>query len=250
LREKRKKMNAKNQVLMIFLPAMAASLGILGVFLLQRSSGASLIEIIVNYATELVHDVGYAGILITMALESALVPIPSEVVMPFAGFLAWNGKLDLFLVVTCGTVGNLLGSVVLYVLGSGPGLSLVKRYGKYLLIDESDMERACVFFWKYGGLIVFVGRMMPAIRTVISLPAGIAKMDIRKFVAYTFIGSVPWNMLLAYLGWLLGENWATIESYTRVLDYVTVTIMMLSITSYIMYKKIKLGRRCEFLEKI
>jgi membrane protein DedA with SNARE-associated domain len=222
---------------MIFLLATAILLGISGVFLLQRSSGASLIEVIVNYATELVHDVGYVGILVTMALESALVPIPSEVVMPFAGFLAWNGKLDLFLAVTCGTVGNLVGSVALYALGSGPGLSLVKKYGKYLLIDEGDMERAHALFWKYGGLIVFVGRMMPVVRTVISLPAGVAKMDIRKFMAYTFIGSVPWNMLLAYLGWLLGESWAAIERYAKILDYIAVIILVLLITSYIMYKK-------------
>jgi membrane protein DedA with SNARE-associated domain len=178
-----------------------------------------------------------------MALESALVPIPSEVVMPFAGFLAWSGKLDLFLVIICGTVGNLLGSVALYVLGSGPGFSLVKKYGRYLFIDEGDIKKACVLFWKYGGLIVFVGRIMPAIRTVISLPAGFAKMDIRKFITYTFIGSVPWNVFLAYLGWLLGENWAMIEKYTRILDYAIVTIMILLIASYIIYKKIKIERR-------
>jgi membrane protein DedA with SNARE-associated domain len=172
-----------------------------------------------------------------MALESALVPIPSEVVMPFAGFLAWNGKLDFFIVVACGTVGNIVGSVALYVLGSGPGLSLVKKYGKYLLIDEADIERAHTLFLKYGGLIVFAGRMMPAVRTVISLPAGIAKMDIRKFVAFTFVGSVPWNLFLAYLGWLLGENWAIIERYTKILDYVAVSILILLVVGYIAYKK-------------
>jgi len=228
---------------MIFLLATAVLLGILGVFLLQRGSGTSLIEMTMNYATEVVHNVGYAGILVTMALESALVPIPSEVVMPFAGFLAWSGKLDLFLVIICGTVGNLLGSVALYVLGSGPGFSLVKKYGRYLFIDEGDIKKACVLFWKYGGLIVFVGRIMPAIRTVISLPAGFAKMDIRKFITYTFIGSVPWNVFLAYLGWLLGENWAMIEKYTRILDYAIVTIMILLIASYIIYKKIKIERK-------
>jgi membrane protein DedA with SNARE-associated domain len=226
-------------MLMIFLLATAVLLGILGVFLLQRGSGTSLIEMTMNYATEVVHNVGYAGILVTMALESALVPIPSEVVMPFAGFLAWSGKLDLFLAIICGTMGNLLGSVALYVLGDGPGLYLVKKYGKYLLIDEGDIERAHYLFWKYGGLIVFVGRMMPAIRTVISLPAGIAKMDIRKFVAYTFIGSVPWNTFLAYLGWLLGENWAIIEGYAKILDYVAVISLVLLIAGYIIYKRRK-----------
>jgi len=228
---------------MIFLLATAVLLGILQVFLLQRGSGTSLIEMTMNYATEVVHNIGYAGILVTMALESALVPIPSEVVMPLAGFLAWSGKLDLFLVIICGTVGNLLGSVALYVLGRGPGFSLVKKYGRYLFIDEGDIKKACVLFWKYGGLIVFVGRMMPAIRTVISLPAGIANMDIRKFITYTFIGSVPWNVFLAYLGWLLGENWAMIEKYTRMLDYAIVTIMILLIASYIIYKKIKIERK-------
>jgi len=230
-------LGVKNQALMMFLLAIATLLVVLGIFLLQSSSGLSLIEVVVNYATWIVYDIGYVGILVTMALESALVPIPSEVVMPFAGFLAWNGKLDFFIVVACGTVGNIVGSVALYVLGSGPGLSLVKKYGKYLLIDEADIERAHTLFLKYGGLIVFAGRMMPAVRTVISLPAGIAKMDIRKFVAFTFVGSVPWNLFLAYLGWLLGENWAIIERYTKILDYVAVSILILLVVGYIAYKK-------------
>jgi len=212
-------------------------LGILMVMLLQKGLGGSIIEKLVNSATMLVQDVSYFGIFITMALESALVPIPSEVVMPFAGFLSWEGKMNLLFAIAMGTAGNLAGSLALYALGSGPGFSIIKKYGRYLLIDDRDIERAQNLFFKYGGPIVFAGRMMPAIRTVISLPAGIAKMNLWKFTAFTLLGSLPWNALLAYLGWLLGENWSLIEKYAKFLDYISVSALILLIAGYIIYKK-------------
>ncbi|MEM0178380.1 MAG: DedA family protein [Fervidicoccaceae archaeon] len=191
----------------------------------------------VNYSTELILRIGYIGIFILMTLESALIPIPSEVVMTFSGFLVWRGQLNLVLVILAGTLGNLLGAFILYKIGSGPGLSFVEKYGKYFLISEKEIERARNLFIRYGNMIVFSGRMMPAVRTVVSLPAGIAKMKILPFLLLTLVGSIPWNAILTYLGYLLGENWIIVENYARTIDYAAIIIIILLIAGYFIYIK-------------
>lgn len=224
---------------------LAAGLIILlvGIYFLHTYGGSSLISLAVKYSTLTIEKLGYPGIFLLMVLESALVPIPSEVVMTFAGFLAWSGKMDLLLVVGSGTLGNLVGSYLLYRLGEGPGLSAVEKYGKYFLIEEEDILNAQALFQRYGGLIILTGRMLPAVRTVISLPAGMARMDVWKFLVLTLVGSIPWNAMLAYLGWVLGENWVIIENYTRVLDYAAAVLLVLAIAWFYTYKSRRKAQR-------
>jgi len=216
---------------------------LLAIYVLQIRTGSSVTEEVVNYSLELVEKIGYIGIFVLMTLESALIPIPSEIVMTFSGFLASSGKMSLTLAVAAGTLGNLAGSIILYKIGSGPGLSLLSKYGKYILISRNDIERAQRLFSKYGAAIVFAGRMLPAVRTVISLPAGIAKMDELKFVLYTLLGSIPWNFMLAYAGYLLGENWSIVEGYSRIIDYIAVLAIILLVLIYIFYKRRSEGGR-------
>lgn len=216
---------------------------LLAIYVLQIRTGSSVTEEVVNYSLELVEKIGYIGIFVLMTLESALIPIPSEIVMTFSGFLASSGKMSLTLAVAAGTLGNLAGSIILYKIGSGPGLSLLSKYGKYILISRNDIERAQRLFSKYGAAIVFAGRMLPAVRTVISLPAGIAKMDELKFVLYTLLGSIPWNFMLAYAGYLLGENWSIVEGYARIIDYIAVLAIILLVLIYIFYKRRSEGGR-------
>lgn len=227
-------MKKKNFFFAIIAILLIASFAI---YFLQIRTGSSLIAAVVNFSLDAVEKIGYLGIFITMSLESTLVPIPSEVVMTFAGFLSWTGKMDMYLAITAGTLGNLVGSFILYKIGNGPGFVLLEKYGKYLLIDKKDIMQAQDLFSKYGKVIVLIGRMLPAVRTVISLPAGIAKMSLREFLLFTLIGSIPWNSILVYLGWLLGENWIIIEEYARILDYVVIFAIILLVGAYIIYKE-------------
>jgi len=168
----------------------------------------------------IISSTGYLGITFLMVLESAGILIPSEVIMPFSGYLAGTGKLSLWLVAFFATVGNIFGSLVLYVVGYYGGRSFALRYGRYFFFTPEELGKSDKWFKKYGFPAVFFGRMLPVVRTYISLPAGIVKMDLSKFLAYTFFGSVPWNFALAYIGFFLGENWKNIEVYFRKFDYI------------------------------
>jgi len=181
-----------------------------------------LVELLAGFITSVISQIGYIGVFFLMVLESALIPIPSEVIMPFSGFLVATGQFDIFYVLVAGTVGNLVGSVIAYYIGTHVGRNLVLRYGKYVLIDEKHLDLADRWFQKFGDKIIFVSRNLPAVRTYISLPAGITKMNIFKFSIYTLIGSIPWNFALLYAGVLLGKNWETILEYTTILDVIVV----------------------------
>ncbi|MDB5699861.1 MAG: DedA family protein [Sphingomonadales bacterium] len=152
---------------------------------------------------------GYWGVMILMAIESACIPLPSEVIMPFAGYLVATGQLNLWLVATAGAIGCNLGSIIAYEAGKHGGRPLVERWGKYILIDAHDLDRADAFFLKYGSIAVLVGRLLPVIRTFIAFPAGVARMPLGKFHFYTFVGSWPWCFLLAWVGMKLGTAWDT-----------------------------------------
>jgi membrane protein DedA with SNARE-associated domain len=152
---------------------------------------------------------GYAGILLLMALESACVPLPSEIIMPFAGYLIHAGKLKLIWVATAGALGCNLGSAIAYWIGAWGGRPFIARYGRFVLLDAHDLDRAERFFQRFGGITVFLARLMPVIRTFIALPAGIAKMPQLRFHLYTFLGSWPWCFALAYAGMKLGQAWDT-----------------------------------------
>lgn len=181
---------------------------------------------------------GYIGIFGLMAMESACIPIPSEVIMPFAGYLATTGRFALPLVIILGALGNLFGSVVAYLVGFYGGRQVVEKYGKYILVGKEELDRADRFFYQYGNLSVFFSRLLPIIRTFISLPAGIAKMKFWKFSFYTFIGSLFWSALLAYIGVFLGNRWQTIEVYFRKFDWLIGILLIIGVVCFI-YKKIK-----------
>ena len=150
---------------------------------------------------------GYAGITLLMGIESACIPLPSEIIMPFAGYLVHTGQLKLFWVATAGAIGCNLGSIPAYWLGAWGGRPAVERFGRFLLLSRHDLDRTEHYFRKFGGITVLIGRLLPVVRTFIALPAGIARMNQLRFHLYTFIGSWPWCYALAYVGMKLGAQW-------------------------------------------
>ena len=169
----------------------------------------SLLGSIAGWIIGVISAGGYAGIAALMAVESACIPLPSEVIMPFAGYLASTGRFSLTLTATAGAIGCNLGSTLAYAVGARGGRPAVERWGRYILLGPGDLDRADRFFHRFGGPAVFIARLLPVIRTFIALPAGIARMPQLKFQLYTFAGSWPWCFALAYVGSLLGEKWDT-----------------------------------------
>lgn len=154
-----------------------------------------------------ISTLGYSGIVLLMAIESACIPLPSEIIMPFSGYLVSTGEMNLWLVGIAGAVGCVLGSLVAYWVGSRGGRPMIEKYGRYVLVSRHDLDMADRWFAKRGEVIVFVSRLLPGIRTFIAFPAGVARMDLKRFVIYTFAGSLPWCLGLAYVGQLLGKKW-------------------------------------------
>src|SRR5690349_14512788 len=150
---------------------------------------------------------GYTGLIGLMAAESACIPLPSEIILPFAGYLVSRGEMNLLLVATAGAVGCNVGSAIAYEVGRRGGRRAIEQWGKYVLLTREDLERADWFFERFGSLAVLIARMLPVVRTFIALPAGIARMPQLRFHIYTFLGSWPWCFLLAYIGLLLGDKW-------------------------------------------
>lgn len=191
----------------------------------------------VKELTTLVSSYGIWAIFLLMTLESALIPIPSEITMPFAGFLAGLGLLNFWLVVFVGAFGNLFGSLLAFWLGATKGEQWVKiairKWGKWILLSEEDLERSKKMFNKYGQGISFVSRLLPVVRTFISLAAGIAKMDIVLFSFFTFLGSLIWTFFLAWLGLKLGENWLMVEPYFRKFEYIIIAALSVLVVLYI-----------------
>jgi membrane protein DedA with SNARE-associated domain len=156
---------------------------------------------------EVISAAGYLGILMLMAIESACIPLPSEIIMPFAGYLASTGQFTLIGAATMGALGCNVGSTVAYYVAATGGRKAFERWGSYLLIGHAEIDHAERFFARYGSITVFVGRLLPVIRTFIAFPAGLARMPMMKFQIYTFLGSWPWCFALAYIGFLLGKRW-------------------------------------------
>lgn len=202
-----------------------------------------MLEFLAHYIIQLIQSTNYFGIFVLMALESALIPIPSEVTMPFAGFLASKGELNFWLIVLVGTIANLLGSLLAYYIGylleETILIGLVRKYGKLLLITMEDYEHANKWFVKYGDKIILISRLLPAIRTVISLPAGVFRMNLKKFVIYTTVGCFVWSALLTYVGVVLGENWHSLEGYFRKFDLLIIILGIVVVLWYL-DKKLKL----------
>ena len=172
---------------------------------------------------------GYLGVALLMAIESACIPLPSEVVMPFAGYLVYVGRFDLFAAATAGAIGCNLGSTVAYYVAVYGGRPVIERWGRYVLIRTSDLDRAERLFDRYGSAMVFVGRLLPVVRTFIAFPAGLARMRMLPFQIYTFIGSWIWCFALTYVGFVLGDRWNSDPQFRRIyhaLDIVIVTAIL------------------------
>lgn len=178
-------------------------------------------------ATQLIESMGYAGVFFGMLVESAGIPLPSEVIMPFAGYLVSLGKMNLWVVGVLGGVGNLVGSWLGYAVGYYGGKPLLEQYGKYVLISKSHIEEGEKWFNRHGEWAVFFGRLLPVVRTFISIPAGIAGMNLKRFSIYTLLGSLPWSFLFAWLGYVLGNNWETMEPYLRKGNWAVVGLLAL-----------------------
>jgi membrane protein DedA with SNARE-associated domain len=166
-----------------------------------------ILAFLVQFVTHVIQAGGYAGIVALMGIESACIPLPSEIIMPFAGYVVYQGHFNLWWAATAGALGCNLGSVVAYWIGAKGGRPLVERYGKWVLMSHHDLDRMTYFFDKYGSITVLLARLLPVVRTFIAFPAGIAKMPQLRFHIYTFAGSWPWCLGLAYAGMKLGESW-------------------------------------------
>jgi membrane protein DedA with SNARE-associated domain len=168
-----------------------------------------ILPYLVHFVTQVIGSLGYAGIVALMGIESACIPLPSEIIMPFAGYLVYTGHFSLFWAATAGAIGCNLGSVLAYWIGAAGGRPLVERYGRWVLMSHHDLDRMTRFFEKYGTMTVLLGRLLPVVRTFIAFPAGVARMPQLRFHIYTFIGSWPWCFGLAYAGMKLGAAWHT-----------------------------------------
>jgi len=209
--------------------------------------GSSMIEQILlvlgGFIKSVISSLGHPGIAVLMAIESACVPLPSEIIMPFAGAVTvpaialafGKGPLSLWAVGLAGAIGCNLGSVAAYELGAYGGRPLIERFGKYILMSRHDLEASESFFQRYGSITVFVGRLLPVVRTFIALPAGIARMPRGKFHLYTFVGSWPWCYGLAYCGYVLGERWDTDPRLREWLHRFDAVILLVLIAAFIYF---------------
>jgi membrane protein DedA with SNARE-associated domain len=187
---------------------------------------------IASTATHFIETTGYLGIMILMTLESMVAPVPSEAVMPFAGFAVFNGTLTWQGVIFFSTLGSIIGSLIGYWMGAKGGRPLVEKWGKYLLLDKHDLDITEKWFSKRGDITVFVCRFIPVVRHLISIPAGMGRMNLLKFSIYTIIGAAIWNTLLTIAGYYLQENWGEIMKYSHIIDYVIVAAMVIILVYY------------------
>lgn len=195
---------------------------------------------VTNFVINAISSGGYIAIAGLMAIESAAIPLPSEVIMPFSGYLVATGRFSLLGVALAGAIGSLAGSLILYLIGSLGGRPLVEKYGRYVLINDSDLERADRFFARYGPFSNFIGRIIPIVRTFISFPAGLSKSEIKRFAAGSFIGSFVWSLFLGWIGLVLGQNWQQIRTYFHGLD---IFVVLLAISVVIWYVRKHLSMR-------
>ena len=190
---------------------------------------APVVEFVINTISAL----GYPGIVILMGIESAAIPLPSEVIMPFSGFLVSEGRFSLHGIALAGAIGSVLGSWVTYWIGYVGGRPLIRKYGHYVLITEHDLELVDRFFAKFGNWATFIGRMLPIIRTYISIPAGISHVKFWRFTAVAFLGSYIWSYFLGWIGVRLGENWESVREYFRQVDWIIVILFLIVIVWWI-----------------
>jgi len=187
---------------------------------------------IADHAVQFIAATSYPGVFLLMVLESMVFPVPSEAVMPFAGFRICDGQFTFAGVILASTLGSIVGSLVSYAMGYYGGKPFIQRFGKYLLLDTHDLDLTQRFFDKRGELTIFVSRFIPVIRHIISIPAGLGKMNIWKFIVYTILGAALWNTFLTYVGFKLKENWQDVMKYSHTIDLVVVAVLGLAFIYY------------------
>jgi membrane protein DedA with SNARE-associated domain len=205
---------------------------------------AKLIGILSGFIVATISMLGYSGVVLLMAIESACIPLPSEIIMPFSGYLVSTGEMTLWGVSIAGAAGCVLGSLVAYAAGMYGGRPFIEKYGRYILLSRHDLDVADRWFAKRGEVIVFVSRLLPAIRTFIAFPAGVARMNLPRFVVYTFAGSLPWCLGLAYAGQKLGEQWDkddTLKTWFHRFDFVIGIVGVLAVSWWV-WRHIKHSR--------
>lgn len=183
-----------------------------------------------QWATDIMDTLGYAGLAFLVALENVFPPIPSEIILPLAGFNSSKGTMNVFLAILFATIGSVVGALILYYVGYVFGeervRAIVRNWGKWLGFKESDVDLADRWFDRHGGLAVAICRVIPIVRSLISIPAGLRKMPLATFVLYTTAGSLVWNTILVYAGYLLGDNWDHVEEYVGYLQYVVIALVL------------------------
>ncbi len=195
-----------------------------------------IIETLAVFTTGAISAMGYGGVLLLMAIESACIPLPSEIIMPFAGYLVYQGRFTLHGAALAGAVGCIVGSIPAYYLGQFGGRPLIEKYGKYVLLSRHELDLADRLFARWGQWVVLAGRLLPVIRTFIAFPAGVSRMNMTKFVVYTFVGSYPWCYGLAWVGMKLGEQWdkdPRLKAWFHRFDAVIVALVVAAVVAFV-----------------
>lgn len=193
----------------------------------------AILEFLARFIISVISSTGYLGIVLLMGIESACIPLPSEVIMPFSGYLVSTGRFEMLWVALAGAIGCNVGSQVAYYVGAHGGRPLIEKYGRFVLVTRHDLAMADRFFARYGDWAVFIARLLPVIRTFIAFPAGVARMNLLRFHVYTFLGSLPWCWALAYAGLKLGERWTDLRHYFHRFDTVLGIIIVLGAVWFI-----------------
>jgi len=194
-------------------------------------------EFLATYITGFIDKTGYMSVYLLMVAESMFLPVPSEAVMPFAGFLIESGRFTFPLVIFVSTLASITGSLVSYYIGAWGGEPFVRRFGRYFLVDNDDLDVTKRFFSRFGEITIFVSRFIPVVRHLISLPAGIGRMNIYKFIVYTIIGAGIWNSFLTWIGYVLRQRWSVVMKYSQTIDHVVLGILALIFVLFL-YKHI------------
>ncbi len=195
-------------------------------------------ETLMNMTINLINNLGYWGVFIGMSINMTGIELPSEVILPLAGFTVLNGKMTIWGITLVAALGDVVGALILYYIALVGGRPLLEKYGKYFFITPSKIDKGDKWFEKYGDKTVLISRCIPMVRKLISLPAGIAKMDLKKYIIYTYLGSIPFDFLLVYLGFTLGPQWNIVETYSSQLDIIFY-IGIIAVVTFVAYKIIK-----------
>jgi len=203
-----------------------------------------ILDFLTGSIIEAINSGGYIGIFILMALEGSFLPVPSEIILPFSGFLVAQGQFSIWIVALVGALGNIVGTLVTYAIARYIGIPFLYRYGKYVLVTHNDIDFARKLFARYGVPIIFISRLIPGIRGFLPIPAGIAKMNVVSFVIYVFVGSFLWSLFLTYIGVVIGENWHVFSKYAHEAGTVALVVMCIAIGWWVrrQYKHLKKER--------